>query len=105
MAVQTRRYTVEEFDRMARLPENAERRLEYIGGEIVSVVSNSYSSEVAANILISVGSYVKSRKLGRVTGADGGYKVVNERYIPDVAYISQARQPEPSHEAYNPNPP
>ncbi|RPI96275.1 MAG: Uma2 family endonuclease [Chloroflexi bacterium] len=101
MAVQTRRYTVDEFDRMAQLPENAERRLEYIGGEIVSVVSNSYSSEVAANILIAVGAYVKSQKLGRVTGADGGYQIVNERYIPDVAFISQARQPEPSHEAYN----
>ncbi len=37
----------------------------------------------------------------RLTGADGGYKVFDERYLPDVAFISKARQPEPSHEAYN----
>jgi Uma2 family endonuclease len=49
--------------------------------------------------------FVKQHDLGRVTGADGGYWVSGERYIPDVAVVSKARQPQPSHEAYNPNPP
>ncbi|MGQ9889985.1 MAG: Uma2 family endonuclease [Aggregatilineales bacterium] len=40
-----------------------------------------------------------------MTGADGGYVVGGERYIPDVAFISFTRQPEPSHAAYNPQPP
>ncbi|MEJ5197516.1 MAG: SdrD B-like domain-containing protein, partial [Anaerolineae bacterium] len=36
-----------------------------------------------------------------VTGADGGYRVGDERYIPDVAFVSQSRQPAPSRDAYN----
>jgi hypothetical protein len=31
--------------------------------------------------------------------------VAGERYLPDVAFISKARQPEPSHDTYNPNAP
>lgn len=40
-----------------------------------------------------------------MTGADGGYIVMGERYIPDVAFISIEKQPEPCLEAYNPNAP
>ena len=50
-------------------------------------------------------SFLKGKTLGYPTGADGGYRVVGESYIPDVAFISKAREPEPSREAYNPNPP
>jgi Uma2 family endonuclease len=105
MAVQTRRMTVEEFDQFIQQPENAERLFEYVGGEIIEVVSSNYSSEVAARILIEIGIFVKNKNMGRVTGADGGYMVSGERYIPDVAFISKEKQPEPSHEAYNPTPP
>ena len=49
--------------------------------------------------------YVEDNDLGYVTGADGGYMVGGNRFIPDVGYISKARQAEPSHEAYNPNAP
>lgn len=105
MAVQTRRMTVEEFDQFIQQPENADRLFEYVGGEIIEVVSSNYSSEVAARVLIEIGIFVKNKDLGRVTGADGGYIVSGERYIPDVAFISKEKQPEPSHEAYNPTPP
>ncbi len=99
------RYTPAEFERFVSLPENAERRLELVEGDIVEVVSSSYSSETAANLLAEIRLFTKVHKLGRVTGADGGYVVGGERYIPDVAFISFARQPEPSHAAYNPQPP
>jgi Uma2 family endonuclease len=105
MAVQTRQHAVEEFDQIVMLPENANKQLEYIGGEIVEMVSNDYSSEVAARILGYIFAYLLQNNIGRVTGADGGYQVAGERYIPDVAFISKARQPEPSHDAYNPNTP
>jgi Uma2 family endonuclease len=105
MVVGTQYITAEEFERFIMLPENADKRFELIGGEIVEVVSNSYSSECAANILILLGGFVKTHKLGRVTGADGGYIVSGGQYIPDVAFISFDRQSEPSHEPYNPNPP
>ncbi len=105
MAVGVQRVTVEQFDAFVMRPENAAKSFEYIGGEIVEVVSNSYCSEVAANIVILLGAYVKSRKLGRLTGADGGYIVAGERYIPDVAFTSFDRQSKPSRDAYNPNSP
>ena len=106
MAVTTQPITVEEFERLAVEPENADRRLEFVGGEISEVVSNSYSSRVAARILVKLGIFLEGANIpGYLTGADGGYQVGDERYIPDVAFVSKARQPEPSHETYNPLPP
>jgi Uma2 family endonuclease len=97
--------TVEEFEELARLPENADKRLEFIGGEIVEVVTNNYASEIAATILAEIKIFAKRNNLGRVTGADGGYMVVGERYMPDVAFIARERQPEPSHATWNPKAP
>lgn len=106
MAVQIKqRMPVQEFDRYVLLPENSEHIFEYIGGEVYAVVSNNYSSEVAARIMTFIGMFVLKFKLGRLTGADGGYIIAGERYIPDVAYTTYARQPHPSHDAYNPTPP
>lgn len=104
MVTQTR-LTVEEFDRIASLPENAHKRLEFIGREIVEVVTNNYCSMIAARFIFELISYNKGKNLGYITGADGGYMVSGERYIPDVAFISKAKQREPSHEAYNPQAP
>lgn len=103
MVLQTR-YIVsrEAFDHFVALPENADRNFEYIGGEIVEVVSNGKSSRKAADLIIYVGSHVKSNHLGRMTGADGGYVVHGEDYIPDAAFMSYARQPTASDAAYNP---
>ncbi len=43
--------------------------------------------------------------IGHITGEAGGYMVAGERYAPDVAYISKARQPELPQRGYNPIPP
>lgn len=102
---QTKPMTVEEFDQFALLPENAHRLLEFIGGKVVEVVSNGYSSELGMLIGSFLTVFVHQHGLGRVTGADGGYWVAGERYIPNAAFISKAKQPEPPREAYNPNPP
>jgi len=103
MAVTTQPITVEEFERLALQPEHADRRLEFVGGEINEVVSNSYSSLVASKISFFIHLYLMQKNLeGYITGADGGYQIGDERYIPDVAFVSKARQPEPSHETYNP---
>jgi Uma2 family endonuclease len=105
MVAGTQQITVEQFDHLVTGPDYADRRLEYIGGRIVEMVSNNYSSAVAALILAHLVLFVQRHRLGYVTGADGGYRVGGERYIPDVAFISKARQPVPSREAYNPNAP
>ena len=106
MAVETGRLTVEEFDRFAALPENADKLFEYIGGEVVEVPSNPYVSEIAYNIGFAIKLYLRERGIaGHVTGEAGGYMVSGERYAPDVAFISKARQAELATQDYNPNPP
>ncbi len=99
------RVSIEEFEQFIALPENANRDFEFIEGKIVEVVSNNYSSLIASMLNGEIYPFVKKGKLGWLTGADGGYMVMGERYIPDVAFISIAKQPEPCHEPYNPLPP
>lgn len=61
MAVQTRQMTVEEFDQFAAQAGQAGRLLEYVGGEIIEVVSNSYASAVAARLSLLPGFQVADR--------------------------------------------
>lgn len=106
MVVQEKLLTVQEFDEFVMRPENADRLFEYIGGKIVEVVSNPYSSKIASRINGYIFVYLSKHDIGHLTGADGGYMVSGERYIPDVAFISYARQPELSTvEGYVPNAP
>ncbi len=92
--------SADEFLKIALDPANADRRLQRIDGEIVEVVSNNKASESAVNIVIYLGGFVKSHKLGRVTGSDGGYTIADEQYIPDCAFVSYQRQPHTTTEAY-----
>jgi len=97
------RMSAAEFERFVRLAENADRDFELIEGEIVEVVSRQISSAIGAYVGGLLAVFVAARRLGRVTGADGGYQVDGERYIPDAAFISKARQPNPPDQAaYNP---
>lgn len=94
------RISLDEFLEIALASENRDRRLQRIDGEMVEVVSNNKASEIAGNIIIFVGGFVKPRKLGRVTVPDGGYTIAGEQYIPDCAFVSYARQPHTNTEAY-----
>jgi Uma2 family endonuclease len=99
------RMTVEEFDAWVTLPENIDQHWEYIGGRKVQAISRPYASEIAANIVAEIRMFVKARKMGRVTTADGGYQIMGERYIPDAAYISYLKQPNRTDESCNSNTP
>lgn len=92
----------EQFYEFVMRPENRDRNFEYIAGEIVEVVSNGKSSREGNRLVARVTVYVEDNDLGRCTGADGGYVIAGEDYIPDGAFISYARQPEENNEAYNP---
>lgn len=106
LMLQTRPITVEEFDEFIRQPEYARRDFELIAGKIVEkMVSKPRASMIAARIASLIGVHIQPQNLGRVTGADGGYRVGTDRYIPDAAYISKARQPNIPDTAYNPLPP
>jgi Uma2 family endonuclease len=102
MAISEKTFTAEEFDEFVLLPEHGDTLFELINGRVYPVVSNNRSSRIGASILIAVGSFVKAKELGYVTGADGGYIVTGERLMPDLAFMSKARQPRRSKAAYNP---
>lgn len=97
-----RAMTAEAFEQYAALPENAARPLELLEGEVIEVVSDYDASEVAATILAFILLHVRTHRLGRVTGADGGYVVGDDHFIPDVAYISSARYRKGSSPAWCP---
>jgi len=105
MVIGEKTVTVEAFMAFVLKPENADKRFELINGRIVEVVSNNRSSELAAYILGLLVAFVYKHKLGRVTGADGGYIVAGNRYIPDAAFITIAKQPQPCTVPYNPQAP
>jgi len=84
--------SVDAFNEMVQLPENADKHFELIFGEIIEkMVSHPDSSTIASNIMIELGGYVKRNKLGRMTGADGGYIIGEHRFIPDVAFITHEK--------------
>jgi Uma2 family endonuclease len=96
------RMTAEQFDAFARRPENADRILQWIDGEIYEMPSNAYASWIASRINKFLSIYVDEHQLGFVTGEAGGYQVGGNRYAPDVAFISFARSPELAAEGYHP---
>lgn len=105
MAIQAPPMTAKDFEEFVMLPQNVDQRLELIGGEVVALVSNQGSSRLGIRIGHLIQSYLDEHPIGFVTGADGGYQVGSDRYIPDVGYMSKARQPAPSDEVYNTLPP
>jgi Uma2 family endonuclease len=106
MALTKQFTTAEEFDKFILQPEMEDRIFELIAGEIVEVPSNPFASAIAGTILFFIKLFIRQNTIaGHVTGADGGYWVAGERYAPDVAFISKARQPELARKGYNPNPP
>ena len=106
MVIREQKMTVEQFDDWVKLPQNAEKLFEFIGGEIVEVPSNPYSSHIGTEISFRIKLYLHERNIdAHVTGEQGGYMVSGNRYAPDVAYLSKAKQAKLVRTGYNPNPP
>ncbi|MBI5928965.1 MAG: Uma2 family endonuclease [Chloroflexi bacterium] len=91
--------TFEEFEQIAALPENAERILELIDGEIFEKMpSNLLSSRIATRIARFIDQYLDANPIGHVTGEAGLYRVFQHNFAPDVGYISKERLPELDYE-------
>ena len=105
MVFEAKRLTVAEFDEFVDLPANVDKLFEYIGGEIVEVPSRPYASNIAGRVMMYIGNYVYEHDLGHLTGKRGGYQISDERYAPDVAFISYERQSKLPISGYTPNPP
>lgn len=93
MAAVLTRLSAAEFEALARQPANQGRRLEFIQGEIIEVVSSWEPAELAGLFLGFILLFVRANRLGKVTGADGGYAVGDERVIPDVGFVRGERLP------------
>lgn len=107
MLIEKQTYTLTEFEAIDSLPQNADKILELINGEIVEKMpSNPYVSLIASKINFYFMGYVLEHDLGYVTGEAGGYHVSDrDMFAPDVAFISKERQPEFPETGYNPVPP
>lgn len=93
--------TTTEFEGFVRRDDNSDRRFELIAGEVLEVVSGQRSSAVAMRIGGELLVYLKQHPIGFLTGPDGGYKVGEGRFIPDVALVLYSTTAEPTDESYS----
>lgn len=92
--------TVADYLRLVDHPDLRDRRIELVDGRLVEkgepphMVSNKRNSELAVEIssLIRNANAEYSPRIGRVTGADGGYVLFDGRVRqPDVGFIRRER--------------
>jgi Uma2 family endonuclease len=106
---QEKLYTVEEFFNYTT-GRDEDKLFELVRGEIREVAGSvGKNTAMAMEVGRHVGNFVKPRKLGFVTGADGSY-VLHKNFpdtvrIPDVGFISIARLPKLPDDSFIPIPP
>jgi len=103
MDVQTKLYTMEEFEAFIAEPENEDRLFELINGEIIEVSPGRTSnSEPGLLIAAAVVPFCRKAQIPcHVSGADGAYKIGKNTVVPDFAY----KPTEMSDEYPDPDPP
>jgi len=94
MSVQQERlYTVEEFEQLLEQPENRERLLELIDGEIVEKMPTEEHGEVTALLVMALGAFIVPNKLGRL-GVEVRHRMPGDNHnsrLPDISFISGKR--------------
>ena len=95
MVLTTRLYTTEDLWTMP-----SDEPWELWDGELKKVPSaGGEASGIAAQVIISIGIYLRATKLGHITGADGSYVLFRENgrdtvVVPDVAFVRWDRLPD-----------
>jgi Uma2 family endonuclease len=68
---------------------------ELVDGKLVERHTGLESSEIAARIIILIGTFIRARKLGRLFGADAGYQCFPDApgkvRKPDVSFVRAGR--------------
>ncbi len=103
LEAQTKSMTVDEFIAFALLPENAERNLEFVNGEIIEKMPGSTeNSGIAANLIFEARLYCRDNTLPCfLSTGDGAYRIGQSILAPDFAY-----KPTPLTKEYpDPEPP
>jgi Uma2 family endonuclease len=92
---------LEAFEAWLDAPENQQRHFEWIDGRIKEkMVSHPKSAKLALRLARYLATFVDDHHLGEMTGADGGYHVGSERYIPDAAFASHEKWQAPIERGY-----
>jgi Uma2 family endonuclease len=94
MVIKQHLLTIEEFEGLLELPENADRLLELIDGELVEKMPTEEHGIVTGNILAPLHTYAKSTKSGRV-GTEIRHRKPEDNHnsrLPDVSF-SKAKRP------------
>jgi Uma2 family endonuclease len=104
MRVFKKPFSAEAFDTYIQQPANNQRLFELVNGELLEKMpSSAFVSNIAGIIIFWLRLFLRDGGIqGYVTGEAGGYYVAGERYAPDVAYLSKAKQPLLARDGYNP---
>lgn len=96
MELEKQRITVEEFERFADSPENQDRLLELIDGEIVEkTMPTEEHGTIVLNLGSQVRSHVRAKNLGRV-GVEIRHRRPGDNYNarqPDISFIADSSRP------------
>jgi Uma2 family endonuclease len=82
-------------DDLARMPDDASVQIELDEGELITMPpAGEEHGHVGMDLGSELAQFVKKRKLGRVYGADTGFRL-NDRTVlaPDVAFVRKERLP------------
>ncbi len=93
MAIGEQLLTVAEFEQIADSPENVDRLLELVNGEIVEKMPTEDHGIIAGNIYFVLAQFAHPRKLGRVA-VEVRYRYLGDEHnarIPDVSFSSAKR--------------
>lgn len=88
-------YTVGEFEDYIAQPENADRLLELVNGEIVEKMPTQEHGVIAGNIFAPIWIYSRDHSVGRV-GQEVRHSVEDDdknARLPDVSYYMDASKP------------
>jgi Uma2 family endonuclease len=95
------------IDDLLALPEDAEWQYELVEGRLVRMPASGWeASEIAARLIVALGTFVYPRHLGRITGADGTFNLTPAGaptatgLVLDVAFVRASPIPPRGSDAY-----
>lgn len=102
MAIQEQHLTIEAFWELAQQSEYEHKQLELFEGALVVMSrSSGRNSEIAGTIYFLIRTYLVDHPIGRLTGADGGYRLADDTLVaPDVGFIQHERTSEEDFSCY-----
>ena len=96
MAIQERLYTVDDVRRLAQLPENEDKHLYLIDGELFWEMAPGYRhGRLAGHIFRFLMNYAEAHDLGDGS-VESGYYPADDRHTllgPDVAFLRKEKRP------------